>query len=69
MFENGILLHLTQMLLKFQEDLHFIDIKMHLIPSVTQVEISGIISLSHFVQLKMTSIRKSTCWNVIRTTF
>ena len=46
--ENGILLHLMQMLLKFLVVLHFIGIKMHLISSVTQVGIIEIIPLSHY---------------------
>ena len=51
MSENGILLHLMQMLLKFLVVLLFIDIKMHLILSLTHVEMSGIISF-HFDVIK-----------------
>ena len=53
MSENRIVLHLTQMLFrKCNVVLHSVDIKMNLIPSVTQVEISMIIPLLSFHLIK-----------------
>ena len=55
-YEKSILPHLKEILLKFEMVLHFIDIKMHLIASVAQVEMNKIISHSHSTLLRMASI-------------
>ena len=63
--ENGNRLHLTEMLLKFEEVLDFADKEMHLIPFEIQVDINGIISLLHSMLLKVTSMLNRTCGNVV----
>ena len=48
--DDGTLLYLKQMLLKFYVILHFIEITTNLILSVIRVKISGVISLSYSIK-------------------